>query len=176
MSKGKKQNMALGGVCGLVGGIGAAAVMDGYWGIVKKIVGARPEQKPKGNSREQKKEPSTQIVADKISDAVTGHDLPRKEKAPAGVGVHYATGAAYGAFFGAAAARIPRLGLPAGLAYGIAIWLFFDEITLRLLNIAPDPKKVPVEEHAQALGAHLVYGSATAIFTGLLLRLLGSRS
>ncbi|MBF6614014.1 MAG: DUF1440 domain-containing protein [Chloroflexi bacterium] len=176
MSKGKKQNIVLGAVCGLAAGAGAAAVMDGYWGIVKKIAGARPEQKPKGNSDEEKKEPSTQIVADKISDAVTSHDVPKKEKAYAGIGVHYATGAAYGAFFGAAAARLPRLGLLGGLAYGVAIWLFFDEITLRLLNIAPDPKKVPVEEHAQALGAHLVYGSATALFARLLLRLLGSKS
>jgi uncharacterized membrane protein YagU involved in acid resistance len=145
--------------------------MDCYWAVVKNLPGARPEQKSKpGDDGKKEDEPSTQIIADKVFETFTGKEVPKKEKAKAGVGVHYATSLAFGAPFGAAAARIPGVGLVAGALYGAAIWLFFDEIALRALKIAPKPQKVPMSEHLQALGAHLVYGSATGAITRILLR------
>ncbi len=176
MSENTKQNPIKGIVCGLVAGGVASAGMDLYWGLVHNAPGARPEQKPKGGDRNQvKDEPSTQIIADKVSKALTGHQVPQQNKAEAGVAVHYAFGAFWGGAYGAVAARKPEWGLLAGLLYGTAIWLFLDEIGLRALGIAPNPRKVPVSQHLEALGAHFVYGSATALFTRLLLRLL-SRS
>ncbi len=170
----KHQNPIKGALCGLAAGAGASAIMDVYWKIVKEAIGDRPEQKPKGKNDGQKEEqPSTQIVADKVSEALTGQEVPKKDKAKAGVGVHYATGLLFGALFGIAAALRPRLGIVGGLLYGAAIWAALDEVALRLLGIAPDPKKVPAAEHAQALGAHLAYGSSTALFTRLLLKLVG---
>lgn len=172
----KHQNPIKGALCGLAAGAGASAVMDIYWKIVNENFGERPEQKPKGKNDGQKEErPSTQIIADKVSQALTGHEVPRKDKATAGVGVHYATGLLFGALFGIAAALRPRLGIIGGLLYGAAIWAFLDELALRLLGIAPNPEKVPAAEHAQALGAHLVYGGGTALFTRLLLKLIGGR-
>ena len=40
------------------------------------------------------------------------------------------------------------------------------------MDIAPDAEQVPLQQHIQALGAHFAYGSATALFTRLLLRLV----
>ena len=172
MAKGKKRNVIRGAVCGLVAGAAGSAAMDGYWWAVKNAPGSRPEQKPKAGDKDQKKdEPSTQIVADKASEAITGHEVPKKKKAAAGIGVHYATGSTWGVPFGMIAARLPGWGLLAGLLYGVFIWLTFDEIALRSLDIAPDAKETPTSEHLQALGAHLVYGSTTALFTRLLLKL-----
>ena len=172
----KNQNPIKGAFCGLAAGAGASAVMDVYWMIVREVPGDRPEQKPKGkNDGQDEGLPSTQIIADKVSEALTGKKVPKKDKAKAGVGVHYATGLICGAPFGIAAALRPRLGIVGGLLYGAAIWALLDEIALRALDMAPDAEKVPNSEHVQALGAHLVFGSSMALLTRLLLRLLGGR-
>ncbi|MDQ6694683.1 MAG: DUF1440 domain-containing protein [Chloroflexota bacterium] len=167
----KGHNPLLGLVCGLAAGAGASALMDQYWAIVEKRPGDRPEQKKTKSGEEEK--PSTQRIADALSDAVTGHEVSKKDKAAAGVAVHYATGVACGGLFGLLAVPQKGTGLLAGLAYGAAIWLFLDEIGLRVVHIAPDPREVPSKMHMEALGAHLVYGSATALLTRLLLGVFG---
>ena len=171
MTNDKKQNPIKGILFGLAAGAAASAAMDLYWGAVHNVPGGRPEQKPKkGGKDEQEDEPSTQIVADKISEAVTGHDVPDEDKAAAGVGVHYSTGISFGALFGLFASQRTGWGLLAGLLYGIAIWLGLDEIALRVLRMGPPPEDVPLSQHVQALGAHLVYGSVTGLVSRLLLR------
>ncbi|HEY0070010.1 MAG TPA: DUF1440 domain-containing protein [Chloroflexia bacterium] len=166
----KRQNPLKGLLVGVAAGGAASAAMDQYWGMVEHLPGERPEQQPRKGGGQQKDEPSTQIIADRLSEAVTGKEVPREAKPAAGVAVHYLTGALQGGVFGLVAALRPRTGLLAGLLYGVAIWLFLDEITLRALNIAPDPTKVPKSIHAEALGAHLVYGGSLALFTRLFLR------
>ncbi len=161
-----------GAISGIIAGAAASLAMDGYWALMTKRPGNRPEQKPKPKGGQRKPEPATQVIADRISEAATGHEVPRKQKAAAGVGVHYATGMLCGAIFGAAAAGRHKLGLPAGLVYGAAIWLFIDELALRAFDVSPDAEKVPMRHHVQALGAHFVYGSVTALVTRFLLRLL----
>ncbi|HKP54676.1 MAG TPA: DUF1440 domain-containing protein [Chloroflexia bacterium] len=171
MSKKDTHNPLKGALYGFITGGVSGAIMDGYWALVKKLPGARPEQKPKGkNDGQNEDQPSTQIIADKVSEALTGEEIPRKHKPLAGIGVHYGTSVAFGALYGVVAARRPKLGPIAGAIYGAAIWLFLDEITLRVLKIGPKPEKVPTNEHIQALGAHLVYGSATGALTRIMLR------
>jgi Protein of unknown function (DUF1440) len=171
MPKHKQVGLFRGAIIGLITGTAATVLMDVYWKVVKNALGERPEQKPKpGDDNQEKDEPSTQIIADKLSEAVTGEEIPEEGKAPAGVAVHYATGLMFGALFGAIAGKRPKWGLIAGLLYGAAIWLFFDELGLRAMNVAPDPRKVPPHEHLQALGAHLVYGAAMSILTKVLIR------
>jgi uncharacterized membrane protein YagU involved in acid resistance len=173
MPKGKRRkrhNPLKGLLSGIVAGMVASALMDQYWGLVGRMPGDRPEQKPRPGGKQQKDEPSTQIIADRLSEAVTGKEVPDDAKPAAGIAVHYITGALQGSLFGLVAALRPRTGLFAGLLYGAAIWLFLDEITLRALNIAPDPKKVPKKIHAKALGAHLVYGGSLALLTRLFLK------
>jgi hypothetical protein len=171
MGKRKQTGLARGMITGLTGGVAGTLLMDGYWKVVRNTFGDRPEQKPKpGDDNQAKDQPSTQIVADKLSEALTGREVPEEGKAVAGIATHYALGLGCGALFGAVAARWPRLGLLAGMVYGAGIWLFLDEIGLRMLKVAPEADKVPVSQHVQALGAHLVYGAATALVTKRLLK------
>lgn len=145
--------------------------MDEYWAVVEKVPGARPEQQPRpGDDNQEKEEPATQAIADKIAEAVTGEEVPRKHKAVAGIGVHYGTSLIFGAIYGAIAARKPRLGPLGGALYGAAIWLLLDEIALRLLNLSPDPESVSMSDHAQSFVAHIVYGSSTGFLTRIFLR------
>src|SRR6476660_3715761 len=100
--KRKRQSPLKGIVYGALAGALASAGMDLYWGAAENAIGARPEQKPKkGGIGQIKPEPSTQVIADKVSQAVAGHSVPRRHKAAAGVGVHYATGVLCGAIYGA---------------------------------------------------------------------------
>ena len=122
MGKSAKTNPLKGAVYGLAAGAGASFLMDSYWKVVQNVAGERPEQKPKGDKPEQKDEPSTQVIADKASELVTGHEVPEEGKEAAGVAVHYVTGAAFGGLFGALAAVLPGLRLFGGLVYGSAIW------------------------------------------------------
>jgi uncharacterized membrane protein YagU involved in acid resistance len=172
--KGKRQNVFKGLAAGLVAGGLASFAMDTYWWVMQKSMGARPEQKPRPGDDVKENEPATQVMADRVARALTGKEVPNEMKPAAGVGAHYAAGILSGALFGAAAALRPRLGVLGGIFYGVAIWLLVDEIGIRALDMAPNPSKVPTHEHVQALGAHMVYGSATALFTRLLLR-IGSR-
>jgi len=171
MSMDHKHNPLKGALLGLIaGGVGGAA-MDGYWAIVEKVPGARPEQKPKpGDDRQEKEEPSTQIIADKISEALTGKEIPKKDKPIAGIGVHYGTSLICGVPYGVIAARRPKFGILGGALYGAAIWLFLDEIALRALNMAPDPESVSTSDHVKSLGAHLVFGSAIGLLTRIFMR------
>ena len=171
MSKGKQQSTLKGLFTGMLAGVAASAAMDGYWAVAGSMPGDRPEQKPKGpDSGQIKHEPATQIIADQVSKLLTGRVVPDDDKAAAGVAVHYGTGIVCGALFGIVAARRPRTGVPAGLLYGIAIWLLLDELMLRAIDVAPDAQKVPASQHFEALGAHLVFGSTLALTTRLLLR------
>ncbi|MDQ3927697.1 MAG: DUF1440 domain-containing protein, partial [Chloroflexota bacterium] len=138
MAKGKgrrRQNPFKGILTGVLAGILASALMDQYWGIVERVPGERPEQQPAEDDPQQR--PSTQIMADKLSEALTGKEVPEGAKPAAGVAAHYVTGMLHGGLFGLVAALRPHTGLFAGLLYGVAIWLFLDEIALRALNIAP---------------------------------------
>src|SRR5947207_3175549 len=97
----KRRGPVKGMISGLMAGAAGSFAMDCYWKLVQNVAGDRPEQKPKvGDRNQEEKQPSTQIMADRVSEAVTGHEVPEENKEAAGVGVHYATGIAFGGAFG----------------------------------------------------------------------------
>jgi hypothetical protein len=170
MTNRKHYNPAAAAVVGAGAGAAASFAMDLYWKLVQSTMGERPEQKPRPGGGQREDKPSTQVIADKVSEALTGREIPQENKAEAGVAVHYIAGTLCGAAYGVAASRIPRLGLLGGMLYGAAIWLLLDEIGLRLLKVSPSAEKVPTSQHLQALGAHLIYGAVTALATRLVVR------
>jgi uncharacterized membrane protein YagU involved in acid resistance len=155
-------------VAGTLAGAAASAMMDVYWWAMQGIPGARPEQQPRPGDHTTRREPATQHMADALWRAVTGSDVPRDKKAVAGVAMHYAFGAACGTLWGVYSSLRSRSALPEGVLYGVIIWLLGDEMFFRLAKMSPQAEKVPLSEHLQALGAHLVYGAGTAAVTGRL--------
>jgi uncharacterized membrane protein YagU involved in acid resistance len=150
---------------GTLAGTAASAMMDVYWWAMQGVPGARPEQQPRPGDHTISREPATQNMADAIWRAVTGSEVPRNKKAVAGVAMHYAFGAACGALWGLYSSLRRRSALPEGVLFGVAIWLLGDEMAFRVSRMSPEADKVPLSEHAQALGAHLVYGAGTAAIT-----------
>lgn len=161
---------------GLVGGLVASWVMNEFqemWSRrtegIEKPHGAQAlkpsggheaveeiRREPHANTEEQ--EDATEKIADAVSENVFDHQLAKKEKELAGAAVHYAFGAAMGAFYGVAAEFVPQVSAGAGLPFGAVFWMAADEIAVPLLGLAEEPDEYPLSTHAYALCSHLVYG------------------
>jgi putative membrane protein len=111
----------------------------------------------------EEQEPATVKAAETISEIILGHQLAENEKEIAGDLVHYATGAASGAVYGAAAELAPELTVGAGIPFGTAVWLIVDEGAVPLLGLSKRPTEYPLSTHIYALASHFVYGLTTDI-------------
>lgn len=103
-------------------------------------------------------EPATMQAASRVSEAVAGRPLTKPEKEIGGPVVHYAFGAATGAFYGALAEWQPGAARGAGIPFGAAVWLIADEIGVPLAGFAGPPTDYPFVRHLSALGSHLAFG------------------
>ena len=165
---------------GLVGGLVAAAVMNGFQSLVGKLVaggershGAQSLQQgsPRGGvagelrerGSEDADDDATERLASAVAEGVFDHRLTEREKDLAGVAVHYAFGATTGALYGAAAELLPGVAAGGGAPFGIAVWVTTDEGLVPLLGLSKPPTEYPPSIHAYAFASHLVYGLATEV-------------
>ena len=79
----------------------------------------------------------------------------------AGPLAHYTFGASMAALYGALAARDERVTAGFGLAFGMLVWLLFDEVAIPALKLSPPPWESPAPVHARGVAAHVVYGPVT---------------
>lgn len=159
----KAQRIGKSVVVGAVSGFVASWVMNQYWMAESKLKKQlKPGQRQQGSERQNRaSENPTVKMADTISEAVTGHDVPRRKKRVAGSAVHYGFGAAMGALYGLLSEVAPASRSGFGLAYASALWLAADEIMVPALDLSKGPTEVPLSKHLEGLGAHLVYGATT---------------
>ena len=148
---------------GAIGGLAASWVMEEFQYAWIKIAKARSQ--PDGNSRstDSNDEPATVKAAEAVSKKVFGHELAENEKKIGANAVHYATGGASGAIYGATAELIPEVKAGAGLPFGTAVWLALDEGAVPLLGLSKGPTQYPLSTHAYALASHFVYGVTTEV-------------
>jgi hypothetical protein len=166
---------------GLMAGCAAAWVMNNFAEI--KPINEMPRQKGRqgrdrtANGREggratltagrheetveEMEEDASVKTAVAVSRNVFQHELSDREKKIAGPAVHYAYGSMVGAMYGGLAELLPVTSAGFGLAFGMALWLIGDEITVPALGLSKGPTEYPVEEHADALASHLAYGLTT---------------
>lgn len=162
-------------LAGIAGGLVASFAMERFQralGAISSDAGGAPG----GGGQQYRKpqsEPATYKAADAISEASTGHAVPRAYKPAAGSLVHYAFGGAMGAIYGAATARKPDLAAGAGLPFGAAVWIVADEIGVPVAGLSKPPTAYPLKDHASAFAAHLVYGATTEGVRRLVLSALG---
>ena len=101
---------------------------------------------------------ATVKTAQRISSNLLRHALSPDEEKKAGPFVHYAYGTGLGALYGGMAATYKRSQSGFGSAYGAAAWALGDEIAVPVLRLGAKPAETPLNQHFQALAAHLVYG------------------
>ena len=119
-----------------------------------------------------KDEPATVAVGRIAYERLRGRRPTRQKGAQLGKAVHWGYGLAMGGLWGLLERRIAEGDLKAGLGYGAALWLLGDELAVPLLGLAKGPTAHPPRVHAQALGAHLVYGLTTGAATKILQRVM----
>ena len=163
---------------GLAAGLIASFVMEKFQGAIEGLSSDNSAAEGGGGQQHrqpQEGEPATYKAADAIAVRVAGEHVPREWKPAAGAAVHYTTGGAVGAIYGAAAARRPGVTALAGIPFGAAVWLLADEIGVPAAGLAKGPRAYPVSKHASALAAHLVYGITTEIVRRGLVRAFNGR-
>ena len=92
-------------------------------------------------------EDATVIIASKVSSAIFDHRLTKKEKHQGGVAVHYAFGAASGAFYGAVAELVPLTRVGNGTGFGIGVWFVGVEVAIPLFKLSAPPWRYPFRTH-----------------------------
>ncbi len=122
--------------------------------------------------RHQEDEQATAALGRIIYSKVKGRDPDPAVKAKTAQAVHWTYGIEQGATYGLIRGRKAKGDILGGLAFGAALWLAGDMIAVPLLGLSEGPKAFPKSLHAEALGAHLVYGVATAAATQLVERVI----
>jgi putative membrane protein len=152
-------------LAGVAAGLAASWVMNRFQSMVKPEQEQHPRGKPEeqgGQHAKQHRQPTVEI-ADWVMTAATGRHLTRDEEKVAGPLVHYVYGAAIGGLYGYAATRNPKITAAAGLPFGVAAWIFADELPLPLFGLSEPPWKYPASMHAYSLASHVVYGVTTEV-------------
>jgi hypothetical protein len=144
-------------VSGLVGGLAATLAMTQYQVNATKLINkarhAEPEQQESGES-------TPVLLADRISNTIAGRPVPTELRGMAGNLVHYGFGTLMGGIYGVLSELLPVATAGRGAAYGAAMWAAVDELALPASGVAEWWPAYPIHVHANALGAHLVYGTA----------------
>lgn len=148
-------------LAGMAGGLLASLVMEQFQAAWTKVGEAIEKQKPKKGGR--KSQPATVKAAESISQNVLGRKIPKSKKKLAGEALHYAMGATSGAIYGALTEASPITTVGDGLAFGTAVWLLADEVSVPALGFSKSPAEIPVTTHVYALVSHLVYGWTTEV-------------
>ncbi|MEO8726111.1 MAG: DUF1440 domain-containing protein [Acidobacteriaceae bacterium] len=153
-------NLGISILIGLGGGLAATYVMTQAQSAVKKLKTKPASEKPKSREQQEREvsEQSTVKIADKVSSAVTDHEVPQEQKQSAGNAVHYSFGTLMGGVYGGMASLLDDAPLGTGLLFGIGLWLAADEFVLPQLGLSKSPTERGLKEHAYEASAHAVYG------------------
>lgn len=177
----------MGAIAGLIAGLAGAAVMEAFQTVWSKVRDAiadeatadpsqgRPEKLEavarKGGAA--KDDPATVKVA-AAANTVAGGRLRKIDKEPAGRIVHYMFGAGNAVAYGALADMIPAVTAGSGAIFGVAVWIYADNLLLWAVGLAKRPTAYPASTHAYALASHVVYGLAVEAVRRLIKRALAT--
>lgn len=175
-----KGDMWKGLAAGVVGGLAASVVMNGFQSLLGKLTagvershGAQSLQQGspqhgigrelEKQGRDDARDDAAMRLANAISIGLFDHELTRSEKDTSGTALHYAYGISMGGLYGAAAELVPGVTAGAGLPYGALVWVTADEGVTPALGLSKSPTEYPLSIHAYALASHLVYGLTTEV-------------
>jgi uncharacterized membrane protein len=106
-------------------------------------------------------DPATVKAADRLSLAVSGRHLKKRDKDVAGSAVHYVVGTLTGGLYGALTQVQPRASRWRGAAMGIATATLIDQLAVPVAGLARPPWKYSFGTHLYGYASHIVFGMAT---------------
>jgi hypothetical protein len=156
-------------VAGAAGGLAGSWAMNRFQALVWNPADPGNEDAGKEDrrrfDRQQASDPheteegdATVEAAERVSRRVLGRSLTEREQEVAGTVLHYAFGAAAGAFYGALGEIAPRARTGLGMPFGTSVWVTANEIAMPLLGLTKPPSAYPLPMHATAFGSHVVFG------------------
>ncbi len=181
---GPKPNPWKGFLLGAVASITGTLAMGYYWKAVTAVRGKDPRTESNDSNLHalddislvgthyKKGESSTATIGRLLYQLFSGKE-PASEETRTTLSnlVHYSYGMMMGGVYGATREAAQVADIPAGLSFGSGLWLT-SEVALPALGLSAGPTTQSLASHAYGLGAHFVYGLATATTANLLGRVL----
>lgn len=153
---------------GLIAGAAATFVMDKVSGYLYEL---EDEETRKYEENLRGNEYPPEVLAEKVSAAVTGEELDKETRQKYGNYVHWGYGIMWGGLFGVLRDRAPLVGVGNGLGFGTGLWLVGDELMMPLMGLSPPSTEFPWQNHARAFANHFAYGATLGITHSLLRKL-----
>ncbi len=181
---GRERNRWRGFVLGAAGATAGVVAMRYYWRAASALAGGDPREQA-GNpephaldsiallgDRREEGESSTAAMGRIAYRLIAGREPESPEtRATLSYLVHWIYSMLMGGLYGALRGAAGPVDIGGGMALGLGVWFFGDELATPLLGVAGGPTSYPLALHAHAVGAHLAYGLATAATTQALHRL-----
>ncbi|HEY0839934.1 MAG TPA: hypothetical protein VGD74_07090 [Vulgatibacter sp.] len=146
--------------------LGTIVMTQAQTRLLSKIPSGKAPKEPRfPREPEAGAENAPETLARRFVEGVTHRPLPKPAKSAVGLGVHFGTGAFWGAVMGLLMPRrlSPQGMLGLGAAYGAGVWAFNDNLVLPLFRLGDWPNRYGLGTHAKAFLAHAIYGMATAV-------------
>jgi putative membrane protein len=165
----RQQNIAAGIAAGLIGGLVGTFAMSEFQALWSRAVDGHESSSAGGEhdardwQERQEGMNANEAAAQVVARQTIDRPLTRDELAIAAPAVHYAFGAAMGAVYGALAEVSPAVRALGGSGWGAAVWIGADELAVPALGLSKADADYPLEVHAQAFAAHIVYGVTTEL-------------
>jgi uncharacterized membrane protein YagU involved in acid resistance len=162
-------NVCVGMVAGMIGGLVGTWAMSQFQALWSKV--AENYESPSASGRHDARDwqersegtNANELAAQAIATRTIDRPLTRDELKIAAPAVHYAFGATIGAVYGGLAETSCSVRALNGAAFGTAVWGGADEIAVPMLGLSKPNAEYPLEAHAQAFAAHIVYGVTTEL-------------
>ena len=145
-------------VVGIAAGLFASFVSKRFQAVWNAAQTAATGEPAEGGGTQD--DPAPVQAGDRLAELTVGQPVPEPYREPAGDLVHYATGAALGGLYGAAAAMTPAITAGHGIVFGVATTVLMDEALVPALGLSPPPSRTPALKHVYSLATHLVFGLA----------------
>lgn len=192
----RPRNLWKDALVGVAAGVVGTVAMNRFWAALAALRsdggGAEPREREEADAgRDEEEEPgalddmavvgpyhraeenATETAGRVLYEKVHGEEPGRETRETLASQVHWATGMALGGAYGLLRGdRGDGLDLLGGLAFGTGAWFTNDELMVPLLGLSGGPTSHPLTDHLQALGAHAVFGVATAAAAQTLEKLL----
>lgn len=142
-----QKDLAKGLAAGLIAGLAATAAKT----VAERIYPPRVKGEP---------EPP-EVLADRVSEHLTGHELSGASKSIAAESIHWGFGAAAGAAYGVLAEFYPAATGRSGANFGMTLMALTHEGALPMLGLAAEPADQSKREKSSEMVTHVLFGVVT---------------
>lgn len=147
---------------GAIAGVIGSAVMNVFFKLSPQITPKTPPDAFVPPDPEQRGEGPLETVSRRLVEGFMRRGpLDEAAKERLARAMHYGLGAGWGVAYGLTRESFPSVASVGGMAgYSVAVWAVSEDLLSPALNLAAWPNRYPLNVHAYAVAAHVVFGAA----------------